>query len=146
MKLFFLFLLSATASAASVDDVFPVGGLLDCRQKQNPKFGQLLMRDHGTRVRIYAITNGVNEGEKSRVDGLVMEPHSGSRLFVQHHSRSGDYGKYLEFVTTLQPEGDPAHFDGFSLFTEAFYSRDELGQEREELKPMARVAIRCTPL
>lgn len=127
-------------------DVLPKEGAMECRLEGNEGFGYVVHRDGENGVRTYVINKNVSEGEKTAVDGSYMNPSDLSYLYVKHHTRHGEYGNYLEIVVNKKPDPQRFDFKGVVMFTEAHYSKNEDGSEREELMPIAKTALRCKTL
>lgn len=127
-------------------DVLPKNGALECRMAGDPSFGYVIRRGADDRVRTYVINNHQNEGEKTAQDGTYMNPAELTYAYVKHHQRAGDFGSYFEFVVSKQPDGKTFDFPGFVMFTEAYYAKNDEGQEVEELMPLAKSPVRCKTL
>lgn len=128
------------------DSILPKGGTLECRLANSPQFGYLLRRGQGDEVMGDVITNDVNEGEKSRFKAMFMSEDNYNGIYLKHHDRSGEYGKYLEFIVLSQPDPRTFAYNGAVMMTEAFYSKDAEGKEQEDLYPLAKIDIRCKVL
>jgi len=128
------------------DSILPKGGTLECRLANSSQFGYVMRRGQGDEVLIDVITNNVNEGEKSRFKAMFMSGDNFNGIYLKHHDRNGEYGKYLEFLVLTQPDPHSFAYNGAVMMTEAFYSKDAEGKEQEDLYPLAKMAIRCNVL
>jgi len=122
-----------------------VNSILDCRYKNNPSFGFELHRS-AQNIKFYVITNNALEGEKSSQEGIVTNEGITTRITLQFFDRKDDYGSYVEFVLNKQMNNKSViGYDGVIMFTESYFSKDENGKEIEELSPLSKMAMSCTP-
>lgn len=148
-----LLLALLTLTTAFADDIdlhdptyYPVlakNSKLDCRYASDDNFGFLFERGETNDIRVSLITNNVNEGDKSAFVAVIKnEAHIGFHLY--HYSRKGDFGTFIEFE--LRNQRNPRlgyRFSGLAMMVSAIYSKDENGNEKEELYPDFSRTIAC---
>lgn len=151
--LFFMlgFIAAATAEAAPLvlDDstyynILPPGGRLECFYDKS-NYGYLFVRSSdGSETEIYTITNGVNEGEKTKVIAQKMK-RGLTMLVLQHKNRVENDVKYLNFMISTQRIPRVGYkFSAVFYITEGFYKKQESGTEEvEELSNGIRSLLQC---
>ncbi|MGZ3693586.1 MAG: hypothetical protein ACXWQO_05310 [Bdellovibrionota bacterium] len=124
-------------------DILRPNSKLECRYLSNDAFGFLLERGSDDKIHVSAITNGVNEGEKSAlVVGIKAKEAIGLHLYL--YERTGQYGKYVEFellnhVSSFMNYQLPGTF----MQVSAMYVPGEDGKEVENLYPDVMKRMGC---
>lgn len=118
------------------------GSTLTCL-KEGGKYGYLVTRaDNGDYI-IDVINDGKVEGEKSRMRAVVKDYGSPFIIYLSVYNRYGDYGSYFELLLDKKVNMFAGTLIGDAMFTEAYYSKEEDGKEKETFKPITKFRMKC---
>lgn len=123
-------------------DILAPGTALRCFLDEKNQFGYLAYRNEAGAYIVEVISNGREEGEKTRAVAELKDYGSPFIVYLSVHKREGDYGSYFELLLEKKFNGSAGALTGASMFTEAYYSIVD-GKEKETFKPVAKRALRC---
>lgn len=125
------------------EDILAKGGdTLTCL-KEGGKYGYQVTRLGDGDYLIDVISDGKLEGEKSRMRATVKDYGTPFIIYLSVFSRYGDYGTYFELLLDKKVNMWLGSLAGDAMHTEAYYSKEADGKEKETFKPIAKYRMKC---